>query len=268
MIVPAALALGVPIDLHPLGHPRAPRDDVLGHPRPEDTGRAGHLHVRRQFGHQRPVDARAHHLKPLEPAGPRVERRGELPRVEDLGVRDGPRGLARCGGDPHAHAPLGDADELGVATVGVVDEDARARHRAGQPIATARHVVVRVTPSIEPISSVTRRPMASSVVPSTTAMKSNGPVTASRLTTVDGPPLIWVSSFFTDLVLPAAVSMSTYARMRFPVFVMHASLSAWAGRAPPPAWMRTTRGAPRTSPPRRPLACPVRRRGWTDRSAR
>src|SRR5437762_779815 len=33
-------------------------------------------------------------------------------------------------------------------------------------------------------------------------------------------PLIWVSSFFTDLVLPAAVSMSTYARMRFPVFVM------------------------------------------------
>src|SRR5436309_4327367 len=65
--------------------------------------------------------------------------------------------------------------------------------------------------------------MASSVGPSTTAMKSNGPVTASRLTTVDGPPLIWVSSFFTDLVLPAAVSMSTYARMRFPVFVMHAS---------------------------------------------
>ena len=57
-------------------------------------------------------------------------------------------------------------------------------------------------------------------------MKSNGPVTASRLTTVDAPPLIWVSSFFTDLVFPAAVSMSTYARMPFPVFVMGASLSA------------------------------------------
>src|SRR5438034_1741740 len=134
--------------------------------------------------------------------------------------------------------------------------------------ATARQVVVRVTPSIAPISSVTRRPTASSVGPSTTAMKSNGPVTASRLTTLDTPPLIWVSSFFTDLVLPAAVSMSTYARMPFPVFVMAASLSACSSRARPRASPRTTRCAPPTSSPRRPLACPARPCGWSDRSAR
>src|SRR5205807_599537 len=74
-----------------------------------------------------------------------------------------------------------------------------------QPIATARHVVVRVTPSIDPISSVTSRPTASSVGPSTTAMKSNGPVTASRLATVESLPWIAASSFLTAFVFPGAV---------------------------------------------------------------
>jgi hypothetical protein len=44
--------------------------------------------------------------------------------------------------------------------------------RKGQPMATATQVVVRVTPLILPISSVTRRPMVSRVGPSTVAMKS------------------------------------------------------------------------------------------------
>src|SRR5206468_4685277 len=87
--------------------------------------------------------------------------------------------------------------------------------------ATARQVVVRVTPSIEPISSVTRRPTASSVGPSTTAMKSNGPVTASRLATVESVPWIAASSFLTAFVFPGAVSMRTYARIFFdPPFVI------------------------------------------------
>src|SRR3989449_1008577 len=92
---------------------------------------------------------------------------------------------------------------------------ARVTGAARQPIATARHVVVRVPPSIEPISSVTRRPTASRVGPSTTAMKSKGPVTASRLTTVESLPSIDASSFFTAFVLPGAVSMRTYARIFF-----------------------------------------------------
>ena len=39
-------------------------------------------------------------------------------------------------------------------------------------IETATQAVVRVTPSIVPTSSVTRRPIASRLGPSTTAMKS------------------------------------------------------------------------------------------------
>src|SRR5207237_10057602 len=64
-----------------------------------------------------------------------------------------------------------------------------------------------------PISSVTRRPMASRLGPSTTAMKSKGPVIASRWTIVEAPPLRRPSACFTDLVLPGAVSMRTYAFM-------------------------------------------------------
>src|SRR5882672_8301524 len=52
-------------------------------------------------------------------------------------------------------------------------------------------------------------------------MKSNGPVTASRLTTVEPPPSMAASSFFTAFVLPGAVSISTYARIFFDApFVM------------------------------------------------
>ena len=80
VVVPAALALGVPVGLHPLGHPETPGQDVLGHPRPEYAGRARDLHVLRQLGNQRPVDPSAHHLQPLEPARLRVELRRIIAR--------------------------------------------------------------------------------------------------------------------------------------------------------------------------------------------
>src|SRR6185369_5331579 len=67
----------------------------------------------------------------------------------------------------------------------------RLARRVGraQPMATATQVVVRVTPSMMPMDSVTRLPMASRVVPSTTAMKSYGPVTASSAASVARVPL-------------------------------------------------------------------------------
>src|SRR5262245_47419183 len=61
------------------------------------------------------------------------------------------------------------------------------------------------------MASVTRLPIASSDAPSTTAMKSKGPVTASRAVMVARPPFTLVRAFFTPLVFPAAVSTSTYA---------------------------------------------------------
>src|SRR4029450_7581728 len=99
-------------------------------------------------------------------------------------------------------------------------------------------------PPRDPTPSVTSRPTASSVGPSTTAKKSNGPVTASRLATVESLPWIAASSFLTAFVFPGAVSIRTYARIFFdPPFVISHLL--W-----PPAGVahgRTSSDAPRVS---------------------
>jgi hypothetical protein len=49
VVEPAALSLGVPVHAHALSDPRAPANDVLGHPRAEDSGHAGDLDARRQL---------------------------------------------------------------------------------------------------------------------------------------------------------------------------------------------------------------------------
>src|SRR5207247_6245269 len=93
---------------------------------------------------------------------------------------------------------------------------------------------------------------ASSVGPSTTAMKSNGPVTASRLTTVEPPPSIAASSFFTAFVLPGAVSIRTYARIFFaaPFVMSHPYLSAPPAPPAPPPPTAPPPHAPRPPAPR------------------
>src|SRR5262249_46549743 len=181
-----------------------------------------------------------------EPAVERVERRLDVrarrgrvrdvdERVDPLASERGPhrrvvRAIAHdrphAGGQPflpsaaieHGHVVAGPRERAHQVDA---DEPPPPQHRRShrlasppvrlpaQPMDTATHVVVRVTPSMVPMPSVTSRPMASRLGPSTMAMKSNGPVMPSRWTIVDGPLLTLDSDFFTPLALPAAVSMRT-----------------------------------------------------------
>src|SRR5437867_4058431 len=170
-----------------------------------------------------------------------VEGGGKLPRVDRFDVGDDRGRVVRLRRDVERDAPARRADQPRILSrfVGMVDESGAAAQRdvptpiadisssrvmrrprtmSSQPTVTATHVVVRVTPSIAPIPSVTRRPSASSVEPSMTAMKSYGPVTASRFTRPAVEPLSLPRPVFTDFVLPAAVSISTYAFTRARVF--------------------------------------------------
>src|SRR5262249_32716910 len=75
-------------------------------------------------------------------------------------------------------------------------------------------------------------------------MKSNGPVAASRVATVESLPWIATSSFLTAFVLPGAVSISTYARIFFdPAFVILHLPRAPVGVA----WTRARSGVTRVS---------------------
>src|SRR5204862_8343967 len=84
VVEPAPLTLRLAIGVDALRDPRAPADDVLGHPRSEDSRGARDDHARRELADNRPVHARAHRLEPSEPGRLRQEVRRELPRVEDL----------------------------------------------------------------------------------------------------------------------------------------------------------------------------------------
>src|SRR6185369_8240312 len=154
------------------------------------------------------------------------------PLVGQVGILDGEIVQAELGldlpqqrlvrlveSDPYEAVVEGE-DVADVLDLDVGDQRAarvgRARHHrsaAGgsrhQATVTATQVVVRVTPSMIPMESVTRLPIASSDWPSTMAMKSKGPVTASMADTVARALLILASAFLTFLVLPAAVSIST-----------------------------------------------------------
>src|SRR5262245_3832948 len=73
-------------------------------------------------------------------------------------------------------------------------------------------------------------------------MKSNGPVTASRLATPESLPWIAARSFLTALVLPGAVSIRTYARIFFdPPFVISHLHWPCAGAAHGPTSCHATR---------------------------
>src|SRR5439155_10619696 len=130
---PAPLSLLASEQLDALAHPETPAEGVLGHPRAEDAGGAGHDDARWELRDQKALDAGPHHLDPSERGGAGEKLAGKVPRVEDLGPGDERGGLGGGGGDVNGDGAAGKADQSRVGArrrrLGMVHED-RARGHA------------------------------------------------------------------------------------------------------------------------------------------